>query len=220
MPFCRKENPHSRDVKTVLWIGTSLALWEVKGTQTESVIFIVLGIFVIFLSIYLPRRLFKKKYSSEGSFANRQIEREKEELRKSLEEIFVDIQEFSRETLARMDTKIRLLNHLLIQADEKIRRLEAIPSTKSEVAATVPAKEEAKDSAANLPVHTDQAEVPPMQVGEPVQTLSLHEQVYALADRGMGVEVIAQELKIGKGEVNLIMGLRRTATGRPPIPQK
>lgn len=100
--------------------------------------------------------------------------------KESMDEIFVQLQEFSRETLARLDTKIRALNELLARADAKIEELKRL-------SAAAPAA----------------ASAPPAKSANP-----LHEKVFRLKDEGKSPGDIAAATGLERGEVELILGLR------------
>lgn len=101
---------------------------------------------------------------------------EQEMVRHQLDRLLAEIQELSREQIARLDNKIRMLQQLLADADARIRELQSLSPR----------------------------EAAPARPANP-----LHEKVYALADAGRGSLEIGQELGLEKGEVELILGLRK-----------
>jgi hypothetical protein len=119
--------------------------------------------------------------------------------RAELERLVVEIQDLSREHIARLDAKIRLLSQLLAECDRKQKEIEALLSRP---AAPGPA-------AAPKPEGTAPASRPPNP---------LHEQVYSLQDAGKDLLEICSATGLEKGEVELILGLRRVppAGRRPP----
>src|SRR2546425_379720 len=84
--------------------------------------------------------------------------------RDELERLLAEIQDLSREQIARLDTKIRLLNQLLIECDQKKKELETL------LGRTVSAG-------------LSRLEPPP----PPRPANPLHDQVYALVDSGKSV---------------------------------
>ena len=102
-----------------------------------------------------------------------------EDPKQELERLLVEIQDLSRDHIARLDSKIRLLNQLLLECDKKKAELEAL-----------------------LGKSTPSA-VPPARPANP-----LHEQVYGLRDSGQDVAAICRATGLEKGEVELILGLR------------
>lgn len=110
--------------------------------------------------------------------------RDRAEGRESMDEIFVKLQEFSRDTLARLDTKIRMLNELLARADSRIAELKAATEAKPRP-----------------------AEPPPGRAANP-----LHEKIFRLADEGRSQPEITQATGLQRGEIELILGLREKRT--------
>jgi hypothetical protein len=104
--------------------------------------------------------------------------------RAELERLLAEIQDLSREHIARLDTKIRLLNQLLLDCDRKQKELEALLS---------------------------RAPAPPAVAARPANPL--HDQVYALHDSGKNLLEICGATGLEKGEVELILGLRRMPPG-------
>jgi hypothetical protein len=104
----------------------------------------------------------------------------KRDARESMEALFVQLQEFSRETLAKLDTKVRVLNELLTRAEARIEELKRLSVAGPKPAAPAP--------------------------GKPANPL--HEKVFRLADSGNASTQIAAETGLERGEVELILGLR------------
>ncbi|HXG61470.1 MAG TPA: hypothetical protein VNO22_08855 [Planctomycetota bacterium] len=107
--------------------------------------------------------------------------------RAELERLVVEIQDLSREHIARLDAKIRLLSQLLAECDRKQKEIESLLGRTSPSA---PARTEAVPSAARAPN-------------------PLHEQVYTLRDAGKDLLEICSATGLEKGEVELILGLRQ-----------
>jgi ABC-type transporter Mla subunit MlaD len=107
--------------------------------------------------------------------------------REELERLLTEIQDLSREHIARLDTKIRMLNQLLLECDQKKRELEALLGKTGAAAASgaPPAKNSARASN------------------------PLHDQVYSLQDSGKEILDICAATGLEKGEVELILGLRK-----------
>ena len=137
----------------------------------------------LFVAIVLPRLRRRRTGGAEpmGTFDRAAIKGPREEL----ERLLTDIQDLSREHIARLDTKIRMLDQLLLECDRKKRDLEALLG---------------RDPAAGTPAPPPA----PMRPANP-----LHEQVYSLKDSGKEVADICTATGLEKGEVELILGLRR-----------
>ncbi len=143
---------------------------------------IACGVALLFLSLILPRMAARKKASSA---APPMLSRERgQEMQRTLDEVFLQLQEFSRETMGKLDTRIRMLNQLVVDADERIRKLQSLPPIPPTIAAAA-------------------APAPP-----PAPTNPLHERIYRLLDKGTSLGEVARDVGLPKGEVELIAGLR------------
>lgn len=120
----------------------------------------------------------RRRPSVPGLFAREEHQHAREQLGRLL----TDMQDLSREHIARLDTKTRMLQQLLGEADAKIRDLRAAIDRSAPAA-------------------------PPQQPSKPSNPL--HERVYALADGGATPDAICAETGLEKGEVELILGLRK-----------
>lgn len=101
--------------------------------------------------------------------------------RESLDEIFVRLQEFSRDTLSRLDSKVRVLNELVSRAEARIEELKKLQGGTAPGAADPPAARPANP---------------------------LHEKVFRLRDEGRTPVEIGETTGLQRGEVELILGLR------------
>lgn len=151
------------------------------GGATLQLSLLLAGLAVLFLTVYLRRRRSPADPRPPGLFdgAGR-------DPRQELEQLLADIQDLSRDQIARLDTKIRLLNQLLADCDRKQKELE-----------------ELLGRAKSAP-----APAPPAKPANP-----LHDRVYALQDSGTEVLEICRQTGLEKGEVELILGLRRMPPG-------
>jgi uncharacterized protein HemX len=115
-------------------------------------------------------------------------------IHKSMQQLLLELEELSREINSQVDTRLRALNILIQEADEKIRdlrRLQGIAGDRPEPVEHLPT--------AKAEPHGD-------------ETRERYAQVYALAEKGSTVVEIAQEIGLMSGEVELILALRRTAS--------
>ena len=150
--------------------------------STSSTVWVTLIVVALFVAVILPRLRRRKEGPREmlGSFGA-----SSGGTREELERLLTEIQDLSREHIARLDTKIRMLNQLLLECDQKKRELEALLG-----------KAPAPDAAAR-PAPAPRAPNP------------LHDQVYTLQDSGKEVLDICAATGLEKGEVELILGLRK-----------
>lgn len=141
---------------------------------------IILVVVALFVAVVLPRLRRRGDGPREtlGSFGA-----SAGGAREELERLLTEIQDLSREHIARLDTKIRLLNQLLLECDQKKRELEALLGK----APAAPAEKAPAARASN----------------------PLHDQVYSLQDSGKEILDICAATGLEKGEVELILGLRK-----------
>ncbi len=141
---------------------------------------VILVVGALFIAIVLPRLRRRRDGPVEtlGSFGA-----SAGGAREELERLLTEIQDLSREHIARLDTKIRMLNQLLLECDQKKRELEGLLG---------------KLSAPEAP-----SKSPPRSANP------LHDQVYTLQDSGKQILDICAATGLEKGEVELILGLRK-----------
>jgi len=129
--------------------------------------------------------------------------REQLEARRSLEGLFVQLEELARRVSQRVDEKCSRLQVLLHEADARIARLERIASqpfaAERPAPQPRPAPDPQPDRAASLTVRDD----PTGAQGDP-----RHGEVYALADAGTAPNEIGRRLGLRAAEVELILNLR------------
>ena len=150
-------------------------------SSTTGILLIALVIAALFVAVILPRLRRRQDGPREslGSFGSTTGG-----AREELERLLTEIQDLSREHIARLDTKIRMLNQLLLECDQKKRELEALLAK----------------AGPNAP----EKSAPPPKAANP-----LHDQVYSLQDSGKELLDICAATGLEKGEVELILGLRK-----------
>jgi len=146
------------------------------GDLPPGIPLIVLGVGVLSAMGLMARARMRKR--ELGVDLDKPAKRE--DVRESLDEIFVKLQEFSRDSLSRLDTRIRMLNELLTRADAKIAELKKLQESRPADPASPPAK----------PANP------------------LHEKIYRLADEGKTVLQITESTGLQRGEIELVLGLR------------
>ena len=146
-------------------------------------LWIVLIVAALFVAVILPRLRRRRDGPQDalGTFGSAAGG-----AREELERLLTEIQDLSREHIARLDTKIRMLNQLLLECDQKKRELEALIGKTA--TGTAAASERPAATRASNP---------------------LHEQVYTLQDSGKEILDICAATGLEKGEVELILGLRK-----------
>ncbi len=155
----------------------SLIQKAAEGFPTQYV-FLILGVAALIFVLNRRRRREATDLRPPGAF-----EAPSRDPRGELEHLLAEIQDLSRDHIARLDTKIRLLTQLLQDCDQKKREIEAL---------------------------LDRAPAPPGPPPRPAKPGNpLHDQVYGLVDAGKEVADICAATGLEKGEVELILGLRR-----------
>jgi len=151
--------------------------------STTATVWIVLIIAALFVAVVL-RRLGRRRDGPKetlGSFGA-----SAGGAREELERLLTEIQDLSREHIARLDTKIRMLNQLLLECDQKKRELEDVLAR------------------AGGPLPAAAGPAAPSRPPNPLQS-----QVYTLQDSGKEILDICAATGLEKGEVELILGLRQ-----------
>lgn len=175
---------------------------EGGGQNAMVVLLLVVGVSLMVL-VLTRRRIAQRQSGSASSrradtgrsFVGRDASRR--QLEKSMQELLIELEELSREINSQVDTRLRALNLLVQEADEKIRELRRLQGLDAE----------GGGPERHLP--------PPKREPHPEETSERYARVYALAERGHSVVEIAREMEMMTGEVELILALRRTAAGRP-----
>lgn len=154
------------------------------------------------LLLMVTRRNIKRRQSDGRScapFASPRAsltsDRARRDLQESMEKLLLELEQLSREINSQVDTRLRALNLLIQEADQKIRQLRRMQGL----------PEDDGSPTADLP--------PPRREPHPEVTSERYARVYNLAERGLSVVEIAHELDMLTGEVELILALRRTGAG-------
>ncbi|TET35608.1 MAG: hypothetical protein E3J72_10690 [Planctomycetota bacterium] len=143
-------------------------------------------------------------------------------VRRELEQLLIDIEAMCRDITARLDTKIHVLNELLIEADDKINELEKVepkspPDAKtSEKSTSERKKPQAGPDVSSVVIPDSGEQVEPEPATEakqdgtdkPLEDDPRFEKIFKLADSGTDLVSIARETGMPKGEIKLILGLR------------
>lgn len=128
----------------------------------------------------------------------------------------LEFHELAREASARLDNKIRILEHLIRDADARIAQLQSVgewldrsATLETETAAApgiVLSKLSAGDRDRGIAWSTACSE--PAAAHSPALAARPYEEIYALADAGCSNSEIAGRLNSPVGEIELILGLR------------
>jgi hypothetical protein len=124
------------------------------------------------------------------------------QVRESLERMAVDLEEVARSISAMLDTRMRALEKLIRDADQRIVRLET--GGKAEAGGAEPSAEE------------DAARADARRAAEKAEdTLAHHAHIYGLADQGLSVQEIAEQTGYQRGEIELVLSLRKATRPEP-----
>ena len=178
-----------------------------KSGDAGDVLFVVMVIVgVSLVALVLTRRRLTRRSGGGGAAAARAARSGQATagapatgqrgLHRSMQELLVELEEMSREINSQVDTRLRALNILVQEADEKIKELRRLQGLAPDEGPPV----------RHLP--------PPKAEPHPEETSERYARVYALAEKGHTVVEIAGEMGLMTGEVELILALRRTAAGR------
>jgi len=169
---------------------------SVQGSICAAVMLVAIFVFVIMLI-----RTKKRLPAGDSAIGNlRRDELEAGGVRRELERLMVDIETMCREVTARLDTKIRVLNELIMEADGKIAQLKRV-SAKS-------APEKPADSPAAKAEESAPPEKPPETQTESIESDPRFKRIFEMADAGADLVAISRETGTPKGEIKLILDLR------------
>ena len=143
--------------------------------------FVIMSGVVIMIASFILLRISRSRSRAPRNSARESLEaiRERSDIQDSLSRLVIDIQDLSRKNIAILDSKIRYLQQLIVDADARIKTLKALQD----------------------PAAAPTPDAPP--------ATQLHQKVFDLADRGLDAHKIGRELGLERGEVELIMGLRK-----------
>lgn len=160
------------------------------GFMAPAVVIIGLTV-IVFLSLRLKKRNRNlAQLSSRPRAATGQ-----QVMRESLERMAVDLEEVARSISAMLDTRMRALDRLIGDADERIARLEKAGGGPPPAGAGGEAAEPAG----------------PAPASRAQEQLAHHAHIYGLADQGLSVQEIAEQTGYQRGEVELVLSLRKAA---------
>jgi len=152
---------------------------------------------VLVLLMVLPRRLVRRSRVPDDPARGSSPQ---ESLRRSMDQLLVELQKTSREINATIDTKMIALNRLIEDAD---RRIETLKELRRPGGAT----------------GTPDSPAPPRDQrplsAEALKRRELEHEIYRLADEGKTQLEIARITGTPRGEVELVLSLRRTAGDEP-----
>ena len=147
---------------------------------------------LVILALVVPRRLARR-----SKILSREGLNETDRLKRSMEELLVQLQEVSREMNATLDTKMIALDELTREAQAKIDELKYLLEREQGAGAR---RTEQKEEAAGSRTGAS---------GESGRRRELEQTVLRLANEGKTELEIAQQTGIQRGEIDLVLALRR-----------
>jgi hypothetical protein len=161
------------------------------NTKWFAVAFAGLAIlYTVFRPTFGKKDPLNKPRSTAALAQQRNVERQ-------MQNLLVELSEMSRQLTAQLDTRSQKLELLLHEADEKLaemkRVIAALPASTNE-----PKMSESERAAWTIPSQP-----------QPASVDQRHQEVYELADQGQAAADIARQLNRPRGEVELILALRR-----------
>ena len=182
------------------------------ATLQNGMIVLAAVLALTFFSLSLTRRAQRRAAASRpDSRAQFDSLREQSQLRSSMDDLLLQLEDVSRRINAQIDTKFVKLEMVVRDADDRIARLEKLLSREAQtgslpgapaVSSAPPARPSPNKSADPSPTETQRDSAPRATPNAP--TARIHE----LADDGMSPLQIAETLGLPVGEVELVLNLR------------
>ena len=174
----------------------------------------LLLIFIIFVIPPFFRRKRKIEYYRDKERPYKSLP-EEDALSGRFEELLVEFQTMSKELTAQTETRIRILNALIAEADSKIQQMRGIignedtdrpPGDERPFAESAPT---ARPVSPPKPKETPLTSTAREELRRQFSELdNVYRDIYALADSGMTAIEIADDVGMKRGEIELILQLR------------
>jgi len=158
---------------------------------------------VIVIALVVPRKLAKRSSILDDPNTRRTAQ---EELRHSMDRLLIELQETARDINATIDTKMIALNRLIAEADQRIASLGD--------AAHAPVR--APGTQTEAPREAAPPAEPEPTGPEAVKRRALEREIFRLADQGKTELEIARLTDTPRGEVELVLSLRKTSGDDAP----
>jgi hypothetical protein len=200
-------------------------LAESTGGPGSAQVIFLLGLCVVIVVLLMrSKRYFRQvtQYQVPAARPARKLERPNASSAppRGYEKWEVAMHDLARELSGKLDSKIRVLELLIREADEAAARLEAAVRSEDSVKKSgrpVPSDTSSRGTRAALeapvrPQPVFPAVKAPIDAKKPLKIANnpRFERIYALADAGMSAPTIANQIGSQVGEVELILSLRST----------
>ncbi len=165
---------------------TGLAPVLAEGIFNDpALLFCLLVAGIVIVVFVLRRRAAMQKRAADSPVEKAAA---REELRKGMDELLVELQETSRDINAMIDTKTAVLNKLIEDADRRIEALKALENKPPSGQAGMPVLQNTEEAA---------------------RRVAQEREILRLADSGKTDLEIARLTGVPRGEVELVLSLRR-----------
>jgi len=180
--------------------------------------YLLLGVLcLVMLSVSMLRRSHQRSATARD-LTREQLARlrDQRDVRQSMDELLIQLEEVSRRINAQVDTRFAKLEAVIRDADERIARLGTLTPAKPPPGRNVKRAEQ-RAAAVHPPAESDGGGLPARQADTPTKgddgppVAGQEEQrrrVYEMADSGALPITIADALNLPLGEVELILNLR------------
>jgi len=178
------------------------SLPELTGTDTLPGILMAAGVLIVMFILMGRLRKGHRASAPNPASAREQIAeiRARAGDRTSIDAFKVDAQDFTRQMAAILDTKAERLERLIVDADDRLARLERAEGTEPDRRPATPSP---------TPPSTAPTRPRVEVTGSAEQSLDpVHERIYRMADDGLDAVQIAQKTGQPTGQVELILALR------------
>ncbi|MCB9854635.1 MAG: hypothetical protein H6818_03025 [Phycisphaerales bacterium] len=200
----------------ILSTNNFLAIEVVDGGTARALLAVAAVVFILFILNRSARRrragVSSRRATNDGADAETtRVVR----LKREMEQLLVELNEFAREVNAQIDTRFAKLERSIADADRRISELKRLrgesPASNETDDSVLRANREAAEGVRDRLSRARTAMAQPMNQSGPragAGTLSKEDAVYQLADGGKSSIDIARVLKCTVGEVELILNLR------------
>lgn len=187
----------STTIPTALTSVAELAKLPAGLTNGQITLILVILSITALMMISTRRRL-REARNSPKAYAREQIARLRDEqaVVQDMEEVMAQLEQFSRETQARVDNRFAKLEAVIRDADQRIDRLERLLRRADGEDPIDVTLDDASENTADAPCMADDPR---------------RRAIYALADAGRTPVQIAEETGQSTGEIELILALRKAA---------
>lgn len=174
--------------------------------QSIEILLILAGALLLVLSVYLERKHRAEttppppKQAAFGLTADNALK-----LQASLTELLRELQTLGQDVAVDLEGKLGELKELLHLADKKLEEL----SEAEDKCAPRQSEQPQKDKQTPLAMKPGPELQITVEDDYPPQPTNRYREIYRMADEGLSIDEIARRAQLGKGEIQLILSLRK-----------